>query len=67
MVVVTSGVNAIEGECCLLYTSRQAVMNGDPVRAAEAYLSKSFEGNLMDLLDMFAPTNSCLLYTSRCV
>ena len=41
---------------------RQAVMNGDPVRAAEAYLSKSFEGNLMDLLDMFAPTNSFQVY-----
>lgn len=37
-------------------------MNGDPVRAAEAYLSKSFEGNLMDLLDMFAPTNSFQVY-----
>ncbi len=41
---------------------RQAVKNGDPVRAAEAYLSENYEGNLMELLDMFAPTNSFEVY-----
>lgn len=37
---------------------RQAVMNGEPVRTVKHYFDEDFNGNLMDLLDMFSPTNS---------
>jgi collagenase-like PrtC family protease len=37
---------------------RQAVLKGDPVRAVEHYFNESFDGNLMELLDMFDPTTS---------
>jgi collagenase-like PrtC family protease len=32
---------------------RQHVINGDHLRAVESYMKESFDGNLMDLLDMF--------------
>ncbi len=35
---------------------RQAVVKGDPIRALEAYFSESYDGDLMELLDMFDPT-----------
>lgn len=37
---------------------RQAVAKGDPVRTVECYINESYDGNLLDLLDMFDPTNS---------
>ncbi len=40
---------------------RQAVMKGDPVKATECYFKESFEGNFIELLDMFAPTNSFMI------
>ena len=36
---------------------RQAVVKGDPVRAVEAYMKGSYDGDLMELLDMFDPTS----------
>lgn len=41
---------------------RHSVYQGDPVRAVEAYMKESFDGNLMELLDLFAPTNSFQVY-----
>ncbi|MCU0287763.1 MAG: U32 family peptidase [Acidobacteria bacterium] len=37
---------------------RQAVIKGNPVRVLESYFKESFDGNLMDLLDWFHPSNS---------
>lgn len=37
---------------------RQAVLRGDPVRAVEAYFKESYQGDLMELLDMFDPTSN---------
>ena len=37
---------------------RQAMMKGDPIRALEAYFKESYDGDLMELLDMFDPTTS---------
>lgn len=37
---------------------RQAVHNGDPVRVAESYMKEYYDGNLMELLDCFSPTNA---------
>lgn len=37
---------------------RHTAFNGDPARAVECYMKEEFDGNLMDLLDLFAPTNS---------
>ncbi len=37
---------------------RQAVLKGDPVRAVRCYMEESYQGNLIELLDMFSPTNS---------
>ena len=36
---------------------RQAVMKGDPARAVESYFKQSFDGDLVELLDMFDPTS----------
>ncbi|EPR13011.1 U32 family peptidase [Ruminiclostridium papyrosolvens] len=36
---------------------RQVVAVGDPVRTVESYFKESFDGNLMDLLRVFSPTN----------
>jgi collagenase-like PrtC family protease len=41
---------------------RQAVLKGDPLRAAECYFKESYQGNLLELLDMFSPTNSFMVY-----
>lgn len=41
---------------------RHSVYKGDPARAVEAYMKESFDGNLMELLDLFAPTNSFQVY-----
>ena len=32
-------------------------MNGDPARAVECYMNESYEGDLMELLDIFNPTS----------
>jgi collagenase-like PrtC family protease len=40
---------------------RQAVLKGDPVRAVECYFNESYQGNLVELLDMFSPTNSFMV------
>lgn len=37
---------------------RQAVKDGDIMRTVEAYFEETYEGNLMDLLNCFSPTNS---------
>jgi collagenase-like PrtC family protease len=37
---------------------RQTVIKGDPVRAIEYYFKESYDGDLMELLDLFDPTNS---------
>lgn len=34
---------------------RQNVLEGDPVRALEAYMKEDFQGNLYDLITIFAP------------
>ena len=44
---------------------RQAVKGGDPVRAAACYMKGDFDGNLMELLDMFFPTNSFQVYVDN--
>lgn len=36
---------------------RQVVAEGDPVRTVESYFKESYEGNLMDLLRLFSPSN----------
>jgi collagenase-like PrtC family protease len=36
---------------------RQSVLTGDPVRVVEAYMKEEFDGNLRDLLFMFAPSD----------
>ena len=35
---------------------RHTVLKGDPVRAVECYFKESFDGDLLELLDLFAPT-----------
>lgn len=37
---------------------RQAVVKGDPIKAVEYYFQESYDGDLMELLDMFNPTSS---------
>ncbi|MCU0287366.1 MAG: U32 family peptidase [Acidobacteria bacterium] len=44
---------------------RQAVLRGDPVRTTEYYLKESFDGNLIELLDVFSPTNSFVVYVDN--
>jgi collagenase-like PrtC family protease len=41
---------------------RQAVLKGDPLKAVECYFKESYHGNLVELLDMFSPTNSFMVY-----
>jgi collagenase-like PrtC family protease len=41
---------------------RHLVLNGNPQLTIESYFKEDFEGNLMDLLDMFSPTNSFKIY-----
>jgi collagenase-like PrtC family protease len=41
---------------------RQAVLKGDPVKTVESYLKESYDGNLLELLDSFSPTNSFSVY-----
>lgn len=36
---------------------RHTVMNGDPARAVECYINESYEGDLLELLDIFNPTS----------
>ncbi len=38
---------------------------GDPVKTAECYLSESFDGNLMDLITMFAKLTSFSIYVDN--
>ncbi len=35
---------------------RHTVMNGDPSRTVECYIKESYDGDLMELIDMFNPT-----------
>ncbi|MCP4146604.1 MAG: hypothetical protein GY757_02540 [bacterium] len=44
---------------------RQAVIKGDPVRAVEAYMKETYEGDLFELLDMFDPTSSFRVFTDN--
>lgn len=37
---------------------RQAVLAGDPVKAVEYYFKGSYDGDLLELLDMFNPTSN---------
>lgn len=37
---------------------RQWVLKGDPVRAVEAYFKEDYEGDLFELLNLFAPVSS---------
>jgi collagenase-like PrtC family protease len=37
---------------------RQAVLKGDPVRATEYYMQEYYDGNLVELLDVFSTTNA---------
>ena len=41
---------------------RHTVYKGDPVKAVECYMKEDYSGNLMELLDLFAPTNSFAVY-----
>lgn len=41
---------------------RHTVLKGDPVRMVECYMQERYEGNLLDLLDCFAPTNSFRIF-----
>lgn len=43
---------------CFKIQGRQAVLKGDIVKTVESYLKESFNGNLMELLDSFSPTNN---------
>ena len=36
---------------------RQAVVTGDPLRAVQSYIAESYDGDLVELLFMFSPTN----------
>lgn len=44
---------------------RQAVIRGNPLLAVESYFKESYNGNLMDLLDMFSPTSSFKVYVDN--
>lgn len=44
---------------------RQAVLKGDPVRAVESYFRESYDGDLMELLDMFSPTSSFRVFVDN--
>ena len=41
---------------------RQAVIRGNPVETVRCYLNRHFSGNLMELLDMFDPTNNFKIF-----
>ncbi|MFZ5351520.1 MAG: U32 family peptidase [Bacillota bacterium] len=41
---------------------RQAALKGDIVKCVKAYITENYEGNLLDLLDCFLPTNSFKAY-----
>lgn len=41
---------------------RQTVVQGNPVKVMESYMKESYDGNLMELLDMFNPSNSFQVY-----
>lgn len=44
---------------------RQAAINGDIFRTVKSYAEESYDGNLMELLDAFAPTNSFAVYVDN--
>jgi collagenase-like PrtC family protease len=46
------------GICYFKLQGRQHVIKGEPLRTVEAYFKESYEGCLMELLDMFNPTCS---------
>lgn len=37
---------------------RQAVIKGNPIKAVTHYINETYDGNLIELLDLFSPTNS---------
>lgn len=44
---------------------RQAVLTGNPVKVLESYMRRDYEGNLLELLDLFSPTNSFMPYINN--
>ncbi|NIM16715.1 MAG: hypothetical protein GTO45_32395 [Candidatus Aminicenantes bacterium] len=46
------------GICHFKLQGRHTVLKGDPVRAVECYAKESYDGDLMELLDLFDPTTS---------
>jgi collagenase-like PrtC family protease len=44
---------------------RQAVLQGDPVRAVECYFKESYDGDLLELLDMFMPTSNFRVFVDN--
>jgi collagenase-like PrtC family protease len=53
------------GICNFKLQGRQAVLKGDPVRAVECYMKESYQGNLIELLDLFLPTNAFLVHVDN--
>ncbi|MGD2087719.1 MAG: U32 family peptidase [Candidatus Aminicenantes bacterium] len=39
------------------FQGRQTVVKGDPARAVECYFKESYDGDLMELIDLFNPTS----------
>jgi collagenase-like PrtC family protease len=47
---------------------RHTVMKGDPARAVECYFKESYDGDLMELFDLFNPTTSFRVFIhNRCL
>jgi collagenase-like PrtC family protease len=44
---------------------RHNVLGGDPIKTVECYFKENFDGNLMELLDFFSPTNSFNVYVDN--
>lgn len=44
---------------------RHNVLKGDPVRVVESYFKESFDGNLIELLELFNPPNSFSIYVDN--
>lgn len=44
---------------------REYICNGDPVRAVETYFKKNYEGNLMDLMDLFSTNFNFKFYVEN--
>ena len=44
---------------------RHTVFKGDPVRTVEAYMKESYDGNLIELLELFNPPSSFSIYVDN--